>query len=125
MTATVVDGKKVIADEGAPSPVGNGLTFKSIRTLLLDDGSTIFGCVDCDYTAEKTGSVRSHRVKHAKKPRRPAVGSKSSTVVGLARELERLSSELEQVGEDRDRWKARATKAERSLETLRRALRAD
>jgi hypothetical protein len=128
VTATVVDGVEVIADEPTEAPMrdrsGKPVVWQQTRTLLLENGSTVYGCVHCDYTSENPRSIRPHLNKH--RGEQPATGRAVAlgdlAGVTLAEVLVRLV-EHDQVAAERDDWKARATRAERSLSTLRAALR--
>lgn len=126
MTATHVDGRKVVEDEPARSPLyrdDRPVFFKQIRELLLDDGSVVFGCVHCDYTAVSVGVVRPHLKAHGSRgPGRPkGTVARDVNELSLA-ELLRKVRGLEQIEADRDAWRKRALDAERRLNTLRRAL---
>jgi hypothetical protein len=123
MTATVVNGLEVLADEPTEAPMrdrsGRPVVWQQTRTLLLEDGSTVYGCVHCDYTNENVNSIRPHLNKH-----------RTNTVTSVDRfgelplaEVMRRLAEFDEVSIDREAWKARATRAERSLSTLRNALR--
>lgn len=116
MTATVVDGHQVIADEPARSPIANGagqpMYFQQIRKLLLDNGSELYGCVHCDYARPRLAQVRPHLKKH----RDRAVGTLS-----VAELVDRLAK-LERLTRERDGWRTRALKAEHALSALRRVL---
>lgn len=127
MTATKVDGRAVIADEPAASPLRKGVTFTRIRRLLLDDGSTIHGCSECDYTAEKVGQVRAHLRKHAPRPTvafRPRRIEEMNVgeLIERARQNDAVADALDRMTDDRNEWKARALKAERAMANLRKAL---
>lgn len=121
MTATHVDGRAVIADEPTRAPIsqrnGDPVYWQQIRTLLLEDESTLYGCVHCDYTAEKPGSIRPHLKKHTSRAPAPAAAADMSLTDLLAK-----IAQLETVTADRDRWRRRALDAERKLSTMRRAL---
>lgn len=124
MTATHVGGVEVICDDPTEAPIrsngGQPVYWEQTRTLLLADGTVVYGCKHCDFTTDTKFKVRPHlRSHHEPKPQTtPARSSRSSaSLVLLAREVERITA-------DRDQWKARAQKAERSLATLRRALQA-
>lgn len=129
MTATHVDGLAVIADQPALSaiqtPTGKPIHFKQIRELLLEDESTVYGCVHCDYTGPSVNAVRPHLSKHrdGAKPKKAAARPRLQDL-SLAELAKRLES-IERVTQDRDHWKARALKAERQLSGLRRTLRGD
>jgi hypothetical protein len=127
MTATAVNGWEVIADEPTEAPMrdrsGKPVVWQQTRTLLLADGSTVYGCVHCDYTNENVRSIRPHLNKH----RGDGSTSRTADLGGLAElslgeVLQRLGA-LDDVSSERDEWKARAIRAERSLSTLRNALR--
>jgi len=122
MTATQVDGVDVVADEPARSPVndreGNPIYFKQMRELLLSDGRTVYGCIHCDYTAERLSQVRPHLNKHrdGKQPRG------SGAIAVLAKQLAAQAIQVETLAADRDQWRQRARSAEKSLADLRKAL---
>jgi hypothetical protein len=122
MTATVVNGLEVLADEPTEAPMrsraGTPVMWQQTRTLLLEDGSTVYGCVHCDYTNENVNSIRPHLNKH----RTSATSVDRFGELTLAEVMRRLA-EFDEVSIDREAWKARATRAERSLSTLRNALR--
>lgn len=122
MTATQVDGVDVVADEPARSPVndrdGNPILFKQMRELLLSDGRTVFGCIHCDYTADKLTQVRPHLNKH--RDGKPSRGS--GPIAALAKQLAAQAGQVEALTADRDQWRQRARSAEKSLADLRRAL---
>lgn len=129
MTATKVDGRTVIEDQPALAPVktwaGAPVYYKQIRELLLDDGTSVFGCAHCDYTGSSPVQVRPHLNKHrdikAKADEAKTDAGKPTTELSLAQILDRIAT-LDRVTADRDQWKARALKAEGSLKVLRDAL---
>ncbi len=125
MTATSVNGLAVIADEATRSPItdraGKPVYWQQIRTLLLEDESQAYGCAHCDYTSSNPASIRPHLNKHNKKtPAANGTGHRAAdlTLTDLLAKL----AELEKVTSERDAWKRRAVKAERSLNALREAL---
>lgn len=66
MTAAAVAGKKVIEAEPTKSPLWTPqrpIFFVNCMELLLEDGSTIYGCRFCDFTEEKVGRIRTHQTK--------------------------------------------------------------
>lgn len=126
MTATHVNGRKVIEDAPARSPLSRPdapMHFKQIRELLLDDGTLTYGCVHCDYTAATAGKVRPHLKAHTGRgPGRPkSAVAQDVNEMSLADLLRRVR-QLERVEAERDEWRKRALDAERRLNTLRRAL---
>jgi hypothetical protein len=125
MTATIVDGLEVIADEPTPSPIsdraGNRIIWTQTRTLLLADGSTIYGCQHCDYTSPNVNSIRPHLSKHIERGPKNNGRKAKPEDLSLNQLLARLG-ELSAVESDRDRWKARAQTAEKQLAALRRAI---
>lgn len=125
MTATHVDGIAVIADEATKSPIndraGKPIYWQQIRTLLLEDDTTTYGCLHCDYTADKPASIRPHLNKHKDKVMRKAVKRMPASEMSLSELLAKLA-ELEKVTAERDEWKRRALTAERKLATMRKAL---
>jgi hypothetical protein len=116
MTATIVNGWEVIADEPTEAPMrdrsGKPIVWQQTRTLLLADGSTTYGCVHCDYTSDNVRSIRPHLNKH-----RVTRAAEVDPLDGLT--LDEIRQQLATL----DEWKARATAAERSLSSLRNALR--
>ncbi|WP_424183828.1 hypothetical protein ACOBQX_17875 [Actinokineospora sp. G85] len=126
MTATVVDGVAVVADDPTPAPMrdnaGTPVLWKQTRTLTLADGRTVYGCAHCDYTSTNVRSVRPHLNKHRGGRSLGAVDLGDLGALTLADVVARLA-EHDQVAAERDQWKARAQRAERSLSTLRTALR--
>jgi hypothetical protein len=128
-TAKWVSGLRVVKDEPYRSPYakdrrnGEGLLQPQTRVLTLENGHTVFGCQHCPYTSENVHSIRPHLNRHrGDKPNRvPTVGElKSMSAADLLRDINRVA-ELEASVEQ---WKARALKAEKTLETLRNAIRA-
>lgn len=121
MTATHVDGVEVLADERAKAQMvsrdGSPIYFKQIRELLLADGSTVFGCVHCDYTADSVNRVRPHLNKH--RASKPESGAATDA---LLRQLVTKVAEVETLTVERDEYKRRMQVAEKSLRDLRKAL---
>jgi hypothetical protein len=123
VTATVAYGLEVLADEPTPSPIskpGRTVMWEQTRTLLLADGSTAYGCIHCDYVSRSVNSIRPHLSKHNRRP--PTNGT---AVADGHRDLTSLLGQLHRLDElvrERDQWKARALKAERSLKTVREAI---
>lgn len=124
MTATSVDGVRVVADEPTPAPMrdnaGTPVLWQQTRTLRLADGRTVYGCAHCEYTSANMRSIRPHLNKHRGERGLGDLGSLGGLT--LAEVVARLA-EREQLVVDRDQWKRRAERAERSLSTLRNALR--
>ncbi|TDQ01287.1 hypothetical protein [Labedaea rhizosphaerae] len=115
--ARQVNGQEVIADEPTPAPIshdGRPVVWQQTRTLLLADGSTVYGCAHCTYTSPNVRSIRPHLSKH----KRTRATTSSDPVAALVKQL----GQVEEITKDRDRWKIRALKAEKSLKTLRDAL---
>lgn len=127
MTATHVDGVAVVADEPAETGIANGagapVTYKRIRKLLLADERIVYGCSECDFTGPSPAHIRPHMNKHRAPDARPK-RSKARLLQELTlADLLAKVRQLEELAADRDQWKSRALKAERSLSTLRAALR--
>jgi hypothetical protein len=122
VTAIVVNGLEVIADEPTEAPLcdrsGKPLVWRQTRTLLLSDGSTVYGCVHCDYSSPNVKAIRPHLNKH----RTSTVDVGRLDELSLGEVLRRLAA-LDDLTAERDGWRERATRAERSLSNLRRALR--
>lgn len=125
MTATHVNGIAVITDEAATAPIsghqGQPITFKQIRLLLLEDGSTVYGCIHCDFTAPSHTNVRGHLQVHNRKSGRGRKTKTAPAELSLKDLLDRIG-EFDKVTEERDLWKARALKAEKDLKSIREAL---
>jgi hypothetical protein len=130
MTAEQVNGIAVVGDAATLSPhirdrAGNPLVWHRTRTLTLADGTTTYGCSECDYTSDNMYSIRPHLSAHRtmpRRPRRPVALPVDPGALSLADLLSRVD-QLAKVEADRDAWRTRAQGAERSLATLRRALR--
>ena len=127
MTATHVDGVAVVADEPAETGIADGagtpVHYKRIRKLLLADDRIMYGCSECDFTRPTAAQIRPHMNKH-RAPDAPPKRSRARMLQELTlAELLAKVELLEDLTADRDRWKSRALKAERSLGTLRSALR--
>jgi hypothetical protein len=126
VTAAAVEGRLVIEDQPAKSPLhtdAKPVLFKQIRELLLEDGTIVFGCAHCEFTAATIGPVRPHlKVHTGRGPGRPrtavAQDAEALSITGLLRRLQAL----ERAEADRDTWRKRALDAERTLRTLQRAL---
>jgi hypothetical protein len=133
MTATHVNGLEVMAEEPVASPLGTPerpMYFRQIRRLLLADGSEVFGCVHCDFTADAAGRVRGHLAKHSPPGTpSPAAPSRKGRRINVNELLTRLAhgdaavARLRAVEEERNQWRTRALDAERTLATIRRAVR--
>ncbi len=120
MTATIAFGLEVLADEPTPSPIsrdGQRIEWEQTRTLLLSDGSTAYGCLHCDYVSRNVLSIRPHLSKHNRRQKHnDAIGEHS--LAALVDQLKRL----DEITTDRDKWKARALSAEKSLRAIREAI---
>lgn len=127
MTARSAFGHTVAADEPTPSPItdraGKPVMWQQTRTLTLDDNSTAYGCAHCDYVSRNVNSIRPHLSKHTRRDHaRPRTGRLvEDSDITLSQVLSQLAT-LQDTLADRDQWKARAIKAEKSLRTLRGAL---
>ncbi len=141
MTAEHVNGVKVIdvllAESPVKTPTGRTIHFKRMVELVLEDGSTVYGCTECDYTDSALGRIRSHLSREhwtRPVPRKVTGGARRSRpaatvdVAGLsvadllnsaATQIEALNDALQRVAEDRNTWKARALKAERAMAKLK------
>lgn len=128
MTATTVNGLAVVSDEAGVAPftdrAGNPVVQPQTRVLTLEDGSVVYGCLHCDYISTNKNSVRPHLGKHNSHRRngnRHLADALSVRDMSLTDLLERLDH-LDRTTADRDKWRARALKAERRLSSLRNAL---
>ena len=100
MTATDVNGVRVVADDPTPSPLtdrgGNRVIWERIRTLRLEDGSTVYGCVHCTFVRESAGGVVRHLSKHTRGTidRLPSRGAVDPLVAALAVQRDRQGRSL-------------------------------
>lgn len=122
----MVNGLEVIADEPTEAPMrdktGKPIFWQQTRTLLLTDGSTVYGCAHCDYTSPNVRSIRPHLGRH-NKARTTPTASASATVDGdpVREVLARLEG-YEKLAADLEEWKRRALTAERHLRAIRSAI---
>lgn len=123
MVATEAFGLTVIDDAPTPSPItdraGNPIVWQQTRTLTLADGSTAYGCAHCDYVSRNVRSIRPHLGAHTQRTNGHRVDPAAELTV---QELLGQLAALTELRADRDTWKARALKAEKSLRTLRTVL---
>lgn len=116
--ARVIDGVAVLDDRDTRSPIndraGNPVMWRKIRTLLMADGTTLYGCSVCDYTSRNPMSIRPHLGKHSGKVR---VDTPTAEVSAIVAQLQRLA----QTEQERDSWKTRALAAESELRKIRAA----
>lgn len=115
MTATEVNGVKVKTDTPTLAPIttpnGKAIWWEQTRTLTLEDGSIVYGCLHCDHTATKAGAIRPHLRQHAD-PDKPKPAKKDKTALAaVSKRLRRVETLEEQV----KRWKTRALTAERKI----------
>lgn len=113
-THTTHKGKTVVAEQLAPSPLGNvggtDVTYKQITQLLLADDTYAYGCAHCPYTADTSQSVASHLKEH----NGDIMDMPLRDVLALARRMHKTP-----VGED---WRKRALEAERRFNQLKELL---
>lgn len=122
MTDRYINGVLVLKDEPTlsplPSPRRNGepIFWDKIRTLTLEDGSTIYGCHVCDYTSVKVLSVRPHLNAHRTPKSKPPPHDLPEVAQIVARlgRLPLLESQVEE-------WRRRALDAEGELRKIRAA----
>lgn len=121
----------VVSDEPTTAPIttttGSPVYWQQIRTLTLANGDIIYGCAHCDYTADSFTSVRPHLNRH-RDAKSQTNGQRTN---GSARKahsdgdvetlLEQLS-QLQQLRQELEHYKARALKAEGRLQTVRDAI---
>lgn len=67
--ARYVNGKRVIGEEDVLSPIAARTKnpahiFRGFRRLLLEDGSDILGCADCDHTSGRGEMMRHRNQEH-------------------------------------------------------------
>lgn len=124
MTASVVNGLRVVTEGPTLAPIttrdGKAIWWEQTRTLHLEDGSTVYGCLHCDHTTTNVGGIRPHLRVHADpdKPRAPRKKIGDQTLNGVLRRLEKLAK----VEQERDKWKERALEAERTISSWRQAM---
>lgn len=131
MTATEVNGLKVVSDEPTPAPFktpkGKTVLWTQTRTLTLEDGSAVYGCQHCDFTHASMHGVRPHLKVHQSRPEFVRVDKELMNTVfvdGMTLgDLVARLSELMEIEAERDRWYDRAVEAEYQLNRLRKALR--
>lgn len=58
--ARVINGKAVVSTEPVASNLPNAAPIRVDRHVL-DDGSVVFGCAECDFVADRRGDVQVHR----------------------------------------------------------------
>jgi hypothetical protein len=125
MTATEVNGLAVVTDEphqaAFTDKAGNPVLQRQTRVLTLEDNTVVYGCAHCDYTSRNPNSIRPHLGKHNARRRNTAQAALTGREMSLADVLERLAT-VDALTSDRDKWRARAMKAERRLTALRNAL---
>ncbi len=98
MTATVVDGKKVEAAEPTKSGLWTPekpIFFLNTMELLLEDGSTTYGCRFCDYTDDKMGRVRVHQTRECEKNPNPPSKEKAEALKQAKRDRAKARTEPE------------------------------
>lgn len=124
MTATRAFGREVLADEPTPSPIsqpGAPVVWEQTRTLLLDDGSTAYGCAHCDYVSRNVLSIRPHLQRHKPRNGKRPNGREDNGHASVTALLAQLGT-LNEITQDRDHWKARALTAERLVKAVRDAV---
>ncbi|MGW1679358.1 hypothetical protein [Saccharopolyspora sp. NPDC002376] len=111
---------EVVADEPTEAPMrdksGAPIFWQQTRTLLLADGSTVYGCAHCEYTNPNPRSIRPHLNIHRDRKPAPAAGDPIRDLLARLAEVDKLTA-------DRDQWRRRALDAERDLRAIRKALR--
>ncbi len=125
----MVDGKKVVSDIPAPSPLPTRaghqqITFKNLRVLELEDGSHTFGCGECQFTGAR-GAVQRHRYEDHQVPK-PG-GGRRAVEPPLPQDLSGMTlGELVELSRDAAAWGELVAELEVRLDDWRtRALRAE
>lgn len=138
-TPRIVNGQQVVSDEPDRSPLtgvhGKFIPFHGRRVLKLADGSTVFGCADCDVTGER-GAIMAHRIqKHgAKKPGNTGkkaaeaepmdlgwLGMSIGELIDLAGHVGGVEAEIDRLREEVERERERRITAERTVTKYERA----
>lgn len=130
MTATAVNGISVILDTPARAPItnlktGGPIYWEQIRELSLADGSTVYGCLHCDYTNENRNSLRPHLNAHRiRQPKlttndKAVVAAQERTIAILGKELDKAERKVAKALAGEREAKAEARKARRDLDALR------
>jgi len=126
MTATTVNGLAVIASEPAHAPISTArkpVRFKQIMSLLLEDGTEMYGCLHCDYAAPSHMQVRPHLAKHTREANRARAENDSTAPREMSLDnLLKSVAKLDELTADRDTWKRRALTAEHQLKAIRSAI---
>lgn len=107
---------------------GKAVFYRQIHELLMDDGSVRFKCVHCGTISNDLMVIFRHLKEH--KPPKPAPQPEDKSRAedngydtnGGSLVMEFLDQKIRKLVEERDRYKARARKAERELARIRRAL---
>lgn len=105
MTATTVGGKKVEAAEPTKSPLwtpSRPIFFLNCMELLLEDGSTTYGCRFCDYTDPKMGRIRTHQTRECEKNPNPPSKEKAEALKQAKRDRAKAKAQPEEVGDHTD-----------------------
>lgn len=130
MTATAVNGISVVSDSPARAPIsvprtGAPVYWEQIRELTFADGSTIYGCIHCEYVNTNRNSMRPHLNAH--RPRKPKtkaaekvlLEAQERTIAVLSKELDKALAKVDRVTAREKAAQAEARRARRELETLR------
>ncbi len=131
-----VDGLEVVSSEPVPSGLNSAypdrppVTFRFNRLVLSDD-SERYGCADCDYTAERVNTVRSHRSRvhpnTARMRKREGISAELSALtvaelIVLAEAALVMDARFAELEESLAGWRSRAVDAEREVNRYRTAL---
>lgn len=109
---------------------GHHVLYKQIRELLLADGSITYGCAHCSETSPDIMVIfrhlRTHKPATIRRPKPKKAAPKPDTnghkAEGDGLVIQLVETEIAKLTMQRDRYKARALKAERELAKVRRAL---
>lgn len=125
----------LITDDGeilkhATIPFGNAKGFETDK-ILVNEAGTQFHCATCDFQAGEYAAVFAHRRKHgavrprkAREPQASPLDTLRAQAAGLVEAIDTaIEAEIGVLMKRAQDAEARAKVAERSLNTLRKALR--
>ncbi|WP_328973593.1 hypothetical protein [Streptomyces sp. NBC_00239] len=139
----ILNGLEVIEFEFAETPRStpeNPRYYKEVLKVLLSDGTVVYNCVwqNCEFTRPKASGVWPHVKAHKNQTRAPKATAEPSEIdvdgLPLAEVIERARKatwysvqldaalkKLDKATHEVEKWKPRATAAEKQLATIRNA----